>query len=111
MRLRMRLLLSMLVIQSVLASTAFAGQSSSTNDAQSTDLSDINVSPRLDLTPQRTLPAVYRPSNGTWYIAPDPLNFVPAETQQWGLPNDIPVPGDYDGDGRTAFAVYRPSNG
>jgi len=54
--------------------------------------------------------AVWRPSNGTWYVIPSktPNNFL---VQQWGMSGDIPVPGDYDGDGKTDFAVWRPSNG
>ena len=30
---------------------------------------------------------------------------------QWGVANDIPVGGDYDGDRRTDWAVFRPANG
>lgn len=56
--------------------------------------------------------AVWRPSDGKWYV----LNSLNQWTvQQWGSINagagsDIPVPGDYDGDGRTDFSVFRPNN-
>jgi hypothetical protein len=53
--------------------------------------------------------AIYRPSNGGWYIRN--TGSPTTETAYWGLPGDIPVPGDYDGDGRTDFAAYRPSTG
>jgi hypothetical protein len=30
---------------------------------------------------------------------------------QWGVPGDVPVPGDFNGDGTTDVAVYRSSSG
>lgn len=53
-------------------------------------------------------PTVWRPVNGVWYVLPKLLSSP--TTTQWGLPGDIPVPGDYDGDGVIDFAVYRPSS-
>jgi hypothetical protein len=47
--------------------------------------------------------SVYRPSNGKWYIQGE-------SPVSWGLPGDIPVPGQYYC-GMTNIAVYRPSNG
>ena len=45
---------------------------------------------------------MFRPSTGTWYVR-NVLAF------QFGDNGDIPVPGDYNGDGITDLAVYRPS--
>ncbi|HMT08438.1 MAG TPA: VCBS repeat-containing protein, partial [Pyrinomonadaceae bacterium] len=49
-------------------------------------------------------PAVYRASQGLWYIFGSTSGLT---VLQWGLPNDVPVPADYDGDGRTDIATYR----
>ena len=49
---------------------------------------------------------VFRPSSGNWYVNPA----SGAQTvQQWGLPGDVPLTGDFDGDGIPDYAVFRPS--
>ena len=32
-------------------------------------------------------------------------------TTAWGTKGDVPVPGDYDGDGKDDLAIWRPGNG
>ncbi len=48
--------------------------------------------------------AVFRPSNGTWYIlqSRDGLRI-----EHWGQTEDVAVRGDYDGDGKADLAIYR----
>ncbi len=61
--------------------------------------------------------AIWRPEDGMWYIhrsSDDHLMQV-----HWGMTThyptgslpDVPVPGDYDGDGITDIAIWRPDNG
>jgi hypothetical protein len=68
----------------------------------------------------RTDLAVYRPvrnpqsptdDTGYWYILLSSTSYTSYIAKQWGISTDIPVPGDYDGDGRSELAVYRPSIG
>ena len=53
--------------------------------------------------------AVWRPSSGVWYCLGG------AGSQQfavaWGMQGDVPVQGDYDGDGKTDLAIYRLTSG
>ena len=62
-----------------------------------------------DLNPDRNTLRVWRPSDGTWHTK----NYVTGVTSavQFGLPDDVPVPGDYNGDGSTDLAVWRPAEG
>jgi hypothetical protein len=64
--------------------------------------------------------AVYRPirdphqsfdDTGYWYVALSSTGYASYIAKQWGVSTDIPLPGDYDGDGKSDLAVYRPSVG
>ncbi|HXE15571.1 MAG TPA: hypothetical protein VN633_25855, partial [Bryobacteraceae bacterium] len=50
---------------------------------------------------------MYRPLNSIWYVLASAAGY--SETQ-WGQLGDVPVPGDYDGDGHAEPAVFRPSD-
>jgi len=49
--------------------------------------------------------AVWRPSNGTWYVTS--VQTGAAFGAQWGANGDTPQPADYDGDKKADFAVVR----
>jgi hypothetical protein len=51
--------------------------------------------------------AIWRPSTGAWSIFTG--DSESESTAVWGLNGDVPVQGDYDGDGKTDFCVFRPN--
>ena len=53
----------------------------------------------------------FRPSSGGWYILKSSANYTTSVGVSWGLSTDVPVPGDFDGDGKIDPAVFRPSTG
>ncbi|MFL6238504.1 MAG: FG-GAP repeat domain-containing protein [Actinomycetes bacterium] len=59
--------------------------------------------------------AVFRPSNGNWYlhgVATERYGSTNNNVMvHFGTQGDIPVPGDWDGDGVADVAVFRPSTG
>lgn len=54
--------------------------------------------------------ATWDPSSGNWFVDPtlQSGDNYPFE-KQWGLPGDVPIAGDFNGDGLTDYAVWRPT--
>jgi hypothetical protein len=77
-------------------------------NAVAAKVSDYNGDGRTDFT-------VQRPTDGGWYTLNSTLSITqplsPSATNFPGIAGDKLVPGDYDGDGKTDFAVFRPSDG
>ncbi len=62
--------------------------------------------------------AVWRPSTGGWFIQRSTVGVTDYDSYPgdrspilWGTATDVAAPGDYDGDGKTDVAVWRPSTG
>jgi uncharacterized repeat protein (TIGR03803 family) len=53
---------------------------------------------------------VYRPGTGEWFVRDGSGATAPSRRFVWGASTDVPVIGDFDGDGRSDLAAFR-SNG
>jgi hypothetical protein len=62
------------------------------------------AAPKPDIT-------IFRPGESVWYSRTGSTNWSGVSAVQWGIPGDIPLKADFDGDGKPDMVVYRPSEG
>jgi hypothetical protein len=74
---------------------------------------DFDGDGRADLAVYRPCDAPAPPCGGRWYwlTSSSGYSYANQQSQQWGAPTDKPLSGDFDGDGKTDLAVWRPSTG
>ena len=90
--------------------TVNANQTSGASTMQLSGYGRVELAPVADFDgDRRSDVAVFRPSNGTWYIRNSGTGLN--QGLVWGGTGDVPVTGDYDGDALADMAVFRPSNG
>ena len=54
---------------------------------------------------------VWRSSTGDWFWITSSSGYTRQGAVRWGGAGDVPLLGDFDGDGVDDIAVWRPSNG
>ncbi len=84
----------------------------STNWGYNIDLrvpADYDGDGKADVAVFRNYSFISEPNRGFWYVLQSSNNAV--RVVRFGMLNDIPVPADYDADGKADIAVYRPSTG
>jgi hypothetical protein len=82
-------------------------------DANGANQTRLTNNPALDSSPtwqplfSPESVGVFRPSTGQWFLRNTPTAGAPNVTLSFGQAGDLPVTGDWDGDGRTDIGVFR----